>query len=65
MMLSAHIVYRPTMTSDGEGGSTEATPLPIQIYGSIFFTHENEPRMYVNAYTDVRVGDIIEVEEDE
>ena len=65
MMLSAHVVYRPKMVSDGEGGSTEETPLPIQIYGAIFFTHENEPRMHVNRYTDVQVGDIIEVEEDE
>ena len=65
MMQSAHIVYRPVDTTDGEGGSVETTPLPIQIYGALIFTHENEPRMHVNAYTDVRVGDIIQVEEDE
>ena len=55
--------YRPVETSDGEGGFTVTLGSHELIWGSLT-VHEEETRVHVDAREDVKVGDIIAIEEE-
>jgi|CXWL01.1.fsa_nt_gi hypothetical protein len=55
--------YRPTKTSDGQGGFTEALGVALVVFGSMQ-VHENKTTLLVDSYEDVLVADQIGVQEE-
>lgn len=55
--------YRPTKTTDGEGGFTDALGTATTIYGSIEI-HKETTSLVVDKDEDVIVGDFIKVAEE-
>lgn len=53
--------YRPTRTSDGEGGFTEALGSASTLYGATK-THNNRVLFICDMHEDVVVGDFIVIE---
>ena len=50
--------YRPTRTSDGQGGYTETLSGPDTLWVVMEF-YEGEERAYVDEREDIKVGDIL------
>ena len=62
-MKAAYKRYRPVETSDNEGGFDITLGDAIDIWGSLT-VHEEETRIHVDAREDVKIGDLLAIEED-
>jgi len=60
MNLTPYNRYRPTRTSDGQGGFTETAGDASTVYGILEY-QESEPRFLARRESDIEKGDLIEV----
>ena len=65
-MKTPYDLYRPEKADDSQGGSLVTLDDPTTIWGVLTVHDETkETRMHVDIREDVRVGDIIVVEEED
>ena len=62
MAVDAYDKYRPKKTSDGRGGSHIVLGVATTIWGTMV-VHDSETLLIVDIREDVKIGDIIEVQE--
>lgn len=53
--------YRPTKTSDGEGGFTETLGVAVTVYGAIEL-HKNRTVFICEIHDDIQTDDVLVVE---
>lgn len=63
-MKTPYDFFRPRKVSDGRGGSTEVLGEPTTLWGAVT-VFEETTRMHVDIREDVKVNDVVEIEEED